>query len=105
MQYALANELSVAVDQSVYNDPLASIRLEIQDESVMLKGTEKPVPVYALSHTVVNSAFRLLETVHANVHNDTVKQIQECISGQSRSAVVGTSICTHFVLENLKLCN
>ena len=92
MQYALANELQVVVDESVYNDPMASTRLDLLNSAVELKGSEKPVAIYSLSKSTIDSAFRILETVHASVHNSVVEEIRRNLTGErTRSAVLGTS--------------
>ena len=95
MQYALTNGLEVVVDESVYNDPLASTRLELLSSSVDMKGSEKPIAVYSLSSSPIDAAFRILETVHASVHNVMVEKIREYISGsrRTRSTIVGTIVC------------
>jgi len=88
MQYALANEVEVAVDESVYNVSIASGRLEVLDSSVMLKGSPRPVTVYSLSEATEQSAFFLLETVYGNVHNQVAHKIKDFISRRSRSVVI-----------------
>jgi class 3 adenylate cyclase len=92
MQYALANELEVAVDESVYSVPSAASRLEVIDSFVQLKGSMEPVAVYSISESSVQCAYRLLETVHGSVHNDLVREIQTFIEDRRRSAVVVTGI-------------
>jgi class 3 adenylate cyclase len=91
MQYALANNLEVAIDHSVYEDPVASPRMNLFNASVSLKGTTAVVPVYTLSSAVESAALRVLETVHGEMHNGPVAEIQEHITGhRSRMAVVVT---------------
>lgn len=63
MQYALSEEIEVAIDRSVCNDsPMAAAQLVVQSDGVKLKGTTVPVPIYALSNTTTAAAFRVLET-------------------------------------------
>jgi hypothetical protein len=90
MQYALANNLEVAIDHSVYEDPVASPRMNLFNSCVSLKGTIAAVPVYTLSSAVESAALRVLETVHGEMHNGPVAEIQEHIENRSRSAVVVT---------------
>jgi hypothetical protein len=91
MQYALANNLEVAIDHSIYSHPTAPARLTLFSSSVNLKGTASAVPVYTLSDSSEYSAFRVLETVYSNIHNGPVTEIQEHITGnRSRSAVLVT---------------
>jgi hypothetical protein len=91
MQYALANNLQVAIDHSIYSDPTAPARLTLFNSCVNLKGTASVVPVYTLSNSSDFSAFHVLETVHGSMHNNPVTEIQEHITGKrSRSAVVVT---------------
>jgi hypothetical protein len=91
MQYALANDLEVAIDHSVYDDPVASPRMKMYNSSVTLKGTLAAVPVYTLSSAVETAALRVLETVHGEMHNEAVAEIQEHITrSKSRCAVVVT---------------
>ena len=67
MQYALVSDVEVAIDQSVYNDPMAATRMSLLNGSVQVKGTKEPVPVYTVSHASLSSAFRVLETVHGTM--------------------------------------
>jgi class 3 adenylate cyclase len=91
MQYALANNLEVAIDHSIYSHPTAPARMALFSSCVNLKGTASPVPVYTLSDSSDYSAFRVLETVHGNIHNGPVAEIQEYITGNiSRCAVLVT---------------
>jgi class 3 adenylate cyclase len=63
MQYALSENIEVAIDQSVYNDnPMAASKMVLQNPHVALKGTKSLVPVYSLSLGATSSAFRVLET-------------------------------------------
>jgi hypothetical protein len=91
MQYALANNLPVAIDHSIYSHPTAPARLTLFNSCVNLKGTTSVVPVYTLSNSSDYSAFRVLETVYGNMHNGPVTEIQEHITGnRSRSVVLVT---------------
>jgi class 3 adenylate cyclase len=91
MQFALANNLEVAIDHSVYEDPVASPRMSLFNAFVNLKGTTAVVPVYTLSSAVESAALRVLETVHGEMHNGSVAEIHEYITGnRSRCAVVVT---------------
>lgn len=91
MQYALASNIEVALDQSVYEDPVASPRMDLFNSSVTLKGTLLPVPVFTLSNAVESAALRVLETVHGEVHNNHVAEIKDYICGpRNRCAVLVT---------------
>jgi class 3 adenylate cyclase len=91
MQYAVANNLEVAIDQSVYQDPVASPRMDLVNSCVNIKGTLTAVPVYTLSSAVESAALRVLETVHGRMHNGAVAEVQEHITGyRNRCAVVVT---------------
>jgi class 3 adenylate cyclase len=90
MQYALANNLEVAIDHSIYSHPTAPARMELFNSCVTLKGTVSPVPVYTLSTSSVYAAFRVLETVHGSMHDGKVAEIQEHIESRSRCAVLVT---------------
>jgi class 3 adenylate cyclase len=67
MQYALASEITVAIDQSVYDCPVAAARMTLLDAEVELKRTHYCVPVYTISDSAKLSAFRVLETVHGTM--------------------------------------
>ena len=64
MQYALSSNVEMAIDQSVYNAPMAATRLSLLNGSVTLKGWNDSVPVYTISDASLSSALRVLETVH-----------------------------------------
>jgi class 3 adenylate cyclase len=67
MQYALQAEITVAIDQSVYDDPMAATRMELLVPGIEVKGSSKPIPVYKLSESKMFSAFRVLETVYGTL--------------------------------------
>ena len=67
MQYALSADVEVAIDQSVYHDPMAATRMCLLTGSVKLKGSKDAIPVYTLSQSSLSSAFRVLETVHGTI--------------------------------------
>jgi class 3 adenylate cyclase len=92
MQYALVNGEHFAIDQSLYDDPMAATRMLVLDASVQLKGAPEPIAVYTLSDAKLFSAFRILENVHGGVHDQKVQEIQNHISGRHRSAVLVTGI-------------
>ena len=92
MQYALENDLEVAVDESVFAVPAAASRLEIIDSSVELKGSKNPVSVYSMTGASVQSAFHVLGTEYGNVHNGVVHAIRSFVCDRSRSAVVVSGI-------------
>jgi class 3 adenylate cyclase len=92
MQYALANNVHFAIDQSLYDDPMAATRLKVLDHSVPMKGNPEPIAIYTLSDATLFSAFRLLENVHGSVHNEKVQEIQNHIDCRERSAVIVTGI-------------
>lgn len=64
MQYAVSENIDVAVDHSVHNSPGVSTRLRLVDHDVHLKGTENSVPVYTLAETCIVAAFRVQESLH-----------------------------------------
>lgn len=105
MQYALERNLEVAIDQSVYEDPMAATKLELLQPAIELKGTTETVPVYKLSRSNSHAAFRVLETVHGKslqchkiaffssflgrVHCQKVEEVcQRLRQGDARVAVV-----------------
>jgi hypothetical protein len=71
MQYALVNEIEVAIDQSVYNDPMAATRMTVLDSKVALKGSNKLIPVYTISSSRGTAAFRVLENIHGQLLGET----------------------------------
>lgn len=65
MQYALLSDVcNVAIDQSVYDDPISFTRMKLFDPAVNIKGNVVPIPIYTLSNCQSSTAFRVLETVH-----------------------------------------
>lgn len=91
MQYCLTNDETIAIDHSVYNDPLAAVRLKVLHAGVVIKGTDDLCPIYTLSQSTKDCAFRVLETVHGSIHDEQVRQIQGILNGpRSRMAVVVT---------------
>lgn len=64
MQFALNSGVEVAIDQSVYDDPMATTRLKVIHHAISLKGTHGTVPVYELSDSDSYAAFRVLDTVY-----------------------------------------
>jgi class 3 adenylate cyclase len=64
MQFALSENVEVAIDQSVYEDDMAATMMKELRHAVPLKGSAQPVVVYTLSPCSWYSAFRVLETVH-----------------------------------------
>jgi class 3 adenylate cyclase len=71
MQYALSSDTcNVAIDQSVYDDPISFTRMIVFDPAVRIKGTNVPIPIYTLSNCQNSVAFRVLETVQGK--NETV---------------------------------
>ena len=90
MQYALLNDLSFVIDQSVYDDPLAAARMELLDEAISVKGCQDVIPIYTVSDSLDFSAFRVLETEFGGVYDDIVRQVQEVINGPARSAIIVT---------------
>ena len=69
MQFALKTEVEVAIDQSLYCDPIAATRMSVLNSCVELKGTDAPVPVYTISAAKNTSALRVLETVHGTIQS------------------------------------
>jgi len=93
MQYAIANNIALAVDESVYRSGhVVATMLELHEAEVRLKGTADPVPVFGLSASKIQSAFNLLETVHGNVHDDVVEEIRKVIVSRERSAILVTGM-------------
>jgi len=95
MQYALQHRTDgndyFAIDQSLYNDPMAATRLCVLDPAVTLKGTAAPIAVYTLSDAESVCAFRILD--HGlPVHLDAVQAIQNHIGNKHRSGVIVTGI-------------
>jgi hypothetical protein len=71
MQYALSEDVNVAIDQSVYDDsPMTAARMTVHNSGVTLKGTAQPIPVYTLSRAASSSAFRIVETLHGENTKD-----------------------------------
>lgn len=93
MQYALKQGLQMAIDQSVFDDPLAATRLKILHSSVVLKGSPSPVTVYTLSDRTLSSVFGILDTSYGRVHKEIVKQIEQHLRDEStRCAVIISGI-------------
>jgi class 3 adenylate cyclase len=93
MQFALSKRVNFAIDQSVYDDPVAATHMTVLDASVSLKGTSTPIAVYTISDSKLHSAFRILDNVHGGVHNAKVQEIQNHVGGyRDRCAVVVTGI-------------
>lgn len=74
MQYALKMDVEVAVDQSVYNDPMAATRMSLLECGVELKGDADRISVYTISDTEQSSAFRVMETELGTLSNVTRSQ-------------------------------
>lgn len=84
MQYALLTEdCNVAIDQSVYDDPIAFTRMTLFDPAVNIKGTLSPIPIYTLSNCQSSIAFRVLETVHGMIELNSYCNSPENISNHS----------------------
>ena len=65
MQYALSENIEVAIDQSLYDDcAMTAAGMAVLNPSVTLKGTAENIPVYTLSLASSSAAFRVLETLH-----------------------------------------
>jgi len=91
MQYALHHHTEFAIDESLYEDPMAATRLRILDPAVPLKGSVAPISVYTLSDAESVCAFRILD--HGlPVHLKAVQQIQNHIGSKHRSGVIVTGI-------------
>ena len=85
MQYALANGHEFVLDNSIYQDQLASSRLSLLHNCVQIKGTNDPCPVYTLSTNRSSASLRILETVHGSVHDEQVRDIQDQLTRGYRS--------------------
>uniref|UniRef100_A0A7S3P845 Guanylate cyclase domain-containing protein n=1 Tax=Amphora coffeiformis TaxID=265554 RepID=A0A7S3P845_9STRA len=85
MQYAIKNGLEFAVDHSIYQDRLASSKLELLQKDVAIKGTQKPILIYTLSKSIKSAALHILESVNASVHDTEVRDIQEELTKGYRS--------------------
>jgi len=92
MQFAQQSGIEVAIDQSVYDDPMAATRLELLQRAVSLKGTVPTVPVYKLSDSNSYAAFRVLETIHGKYMNDGS-------DGFPRLFIVSFNVCRDFFLQ------
>jgi hypothetical protein len=69
MQYALSENIEVAIDQSLYDDcAMTAATMAVLNPSVTLKGTAAGVPIYTLSRATSSAAFRVLESVHGKNH-------------------------------------
>jgi hypothetical protein len=91
MQYALAEDITVAIDQSVYDNPMAAARMVLLDAEVELKRTHYSIPVYTISDSEKLSAFRVLETKHGTIHQDKVDAIVTHVkTSNGRAAVIVT---------------
>ena len=90
MQYALKKGIDFAIDQSIYDDPMATTYMKAVDSSVLLKGTADPIAVYTISDSKQHSASRVMANVHGGVHNDKVQAIHDYAGARSRAAVVVT---------------
>lgn len=90
MQYAIKNEIGVVIDDSIFQDPIASSRLTVLHKGVRIKGTAEPQRIYTLSPTDHGTAaFRILENEQTtSVHEGKIQEIQQilCAAG-SRSKV------------------
>lgn len=85
MQYAIQHGHEAVIDHSVYKDPMASTHMALLEKAVELKGSPDPCTVYSLSTSKNSSALRILESEYASVHDDTVREIEECLSTGSRA--------------------
>jgi hypothetical protein len=65
MQYALSENIEVAIDHSLYDDcAMTAAKMAVLNPSVKLKGTPTEVPIYTLSRATASPAFRVLEALH-----------------------------------------
>jgi hypothetical protein len=93
MQFALSREIQVAIDESVFADPLAAARMTVLESGVALKGAEAPITIYGISENHNSAAFRVLETVHGRVHDSIVHELYLHINATpSRCAALVTGI-------------
>ncbi|EEC45052.1 predicted protein [Phaeodactylum tricornutum CCAP 1055/1] len=83
MQFGMQFGHEVVLDQSIYDDPVAAVRMVALNAGIYIKGTDGVSPIYTLSESTDYSAFRVLETVHGAVHDDVVRKIQKMINGES----------------------
>ena len=94
MQYAHKNGVEVAIDSSLFTDPMAATQMTPIDKHVELKGSPKPVSVYRLSGSKLESVFRVMDNsslVLAN--NKVVKQIQKYMNTErNRICVMITGV-------------
>lgn len=91
MQYAIKNDLEVAIDSSLLTDPMAASRMALLDTHVNLKGSVDPCTVYRLSGSQLYSVFRVMETTTGSAHHRVVQQVRKCINSRhSRCAVILT---------------
>lgn len=85
MQYAIKNGFEFAIDHSIYQDRLASSKLQLLQKDVAIKGTQDPVPIYTLSHSKKSGALLILESAHGSVHDAEVRNMQEKLTIGHRS--------------------
>ena len=85
MQHAIKNGFEFAIDHSIYQDRLASSKLELLQKEVEIKGTQEPVPIYTLSKSKKSAALHILESTNASVHDAEVRSIQEKLTMGYRS--------------------
>jgi hypothetical protein len=90
MQYAVRHDsINIAIDGSIYAEPMAAARLRLLERSVALKGSPDIIPIYTLSNAKKNCAFRIQSTMMGRCHEDLLNQIHAFISaGLERCAVV-----------------
>jgi hypothetical protein len=67
MQLALKQGWQMAIDQSVFDDPLVSTRLKVLQKSVTLKGTPCPISVYTVSDATLSCVYGVLDTSYGKL--------------------------------------
>jgi hypothetical protein len=80
MQYAILEGHDFVLDQSIYNNQMASSRLTLLHKGIRIKGTEGECPIYTLSTNRQSAALRILESVHGSVHDEQVRAIQDLLT-------------------------
>ena len=89
MQWATLKGIAVAIDETIYNNTVASNRMVRVSAGINLKGTANQIPVFTLSESSNFAASMIMEhTTLAPIHNDIVDQIYGILSGSKCRGVV-----------------
>jgi class 3 adenylate cyclase len=89
MQWARSENITVAIDNTVYKNTVASNRMNIVNSGIYLKGTSEAIPVFTLSQSKNFTASMIMEhTALAPIHNNVTNQVFEILSGSKPRGVV-----------------